>query len=116
MKNDKERQKRRASNVLTAFHILFLSAAIAIIIKIIAIQYFWEPDPDYVAYFQPKKSKQKLEPERGAIIDHNGKLLAMSTPMYNIYMDCYIMKEEYALMKDKEKGAEKEQAGKARQR
>ena len=32
MKNDKERQTRRASTVLTAFHILFLSAAIAIII------------------------------------------------------------------------------------
>ena len=106
MKNDKERQKRRASNVLTAFHILFLSAAIAIIIKIIAIQYFWEPDPDYVAYFQPKKSKQKLEPERGAIIDHNGKLLAMSTPMYNIYMDCYVLKEEHD--RDKENGAAKE--------
>lgn len=106
MKNDKERQKRRASNVLTAFHILFLSAAIAIIIKIIAIQYFWEPDPDYVAYFQPKKSKQKLEPERGAIIDHNGKLLAMSTPMYNIYMDCYVLKDEHD--RDKENGAEKE--------
>jgi cell division protein FtsI (penicillin-binding protein 3) len=29
--------------------------------------------------------------------------------MYNVYMDCYIMKEEYALMKDKEKGAKKEQ-------
>lgn len=106
MKNDKERQKRRASNVLTAFHILFLSAAIAIIIKIIAIQYFWEPDPDYVTYFQPKKSKQKLEPERGAIIDHNGKLLAMSTPMYNIYMDCYVLKDEHD--RDKENGAEKE--------
>ena len=107
MENNKERQKRRASIVLTAFHILFLTAAIAIIVKIVILQYFWEPDPKYVSYFQPKKSKQELDPERGAIIDHNGKLLAMSTPMYNVYMDCYILKEEHD--RDKEKGAEKEE-------
>lgn len=107
MENNKERQKRRASIVLTAFHILFLTAAIAIIVKIVILQYFWEPDPKYVSYFQPKKSRQELDPERGAIIDHNGKLLAMSTPMYNVYMDCYILKEEHD--RDKEKGAEKEE-------
>lgn len=107
MENNKEMQKRRASIVLTAFHILFLTAAIAIIVKIVILQYFWEPDPKYVSYFQPKKTKQELDPERGAIIDHNGKLLAMSTPMYNVYMDCYILKEEHD--RDKEKGAEKEE-------
>lgn len=106
MKNSRNRQKRRASNVLTAFHILFLTAAVAIIVKIAVIQYLWEPDPKYLSYFQPKKSKQELDPERGAIIDHNGKLLAMSTPMYNVYMDCYVLKEAHD--EDKEKGAEKE--------
>ena len=106
MGNSKDRQKRRASNVLTAFHILFLTAAIAIIVKIVVLQYFWEPDPRYVSYFQPKKAKQELDPERGAIIDHNGKLLAMSTPMYNVYMDCYILKEEHD--RDTKNGAEKE--------
>lgn len=106
MDRTKDRQKKRASNVLMAFHILFLTAAIAIIVKIVILQYFWEPDPEYVSYFQPKKTRMDLEPERGAIIDHNGKLLAMSTPMYNIYMDCYVMKEAHD--NDKEKGAEKE--------
>lgn len=106
MKNDKERQKRRASNVLSAFHILFLAASLAIIVKLFIIQFCWEPDPEYVDYFHPKKSKQKLEPERGAIIDHNGKLLAMSTPMYNIYMDCYVLKEEHD--RDEEKGEKRE--------
>ena len=110
-----ERQRRRASNVLSAFHILFLTAALAIIVKIFIIQYFWEPDPKYVSYFQPRKARQEIEPERGAIIDHNGKLLAMSTPMYNVYMDCYVMKEAHD--NDKENGREKEQkwVDKARQ-
>ena len=80
MGNNQERQKRRASNVLMAFHVLFLTAAIAIIVKIVILQYFWEPDPRYVSYFQPKKTRQELDPERGAIIDHNGKLL----PRYNV--------------------------------
>ncbi len=91
----REKGQRRASNVLTAFNIIFLAAAISIIGKIVFLQYFWEPDPDYVGYFQPRKARQVLEPERGAIIDHNGKLLALSTPMYDIRMDCCVMKDSY---------------------
>ncbi len=105
-KNKTDRSKRRASNVLTAFNILFLTAAIAIIVKIAIIQFFWEPE--YLSYFQPKKSKLELEPERGSIIDHNGKLLAMSTPMYDVYMDCKMMKDVYAGYEDKEEGRKDE--------
>ncbi len=101
-----EREKRRASNVLTAFNILFLTAAIAIIVKIVILQHFWTPDSRYINYFRPSRHKEVLEPERGSIIDHNGKLLAMSTPMYNVYMDCYVMKEEHD--KDADEGEENE--------
>ncbi len=87
--------KRRASNVLTAFNIVFLIAATAIIVKIIAVQFFWKPDPEYINYFHPKKARQVIEPERGAIVDHNGKLLALSTPLYDIRMDCCVKKKEY---------------------
>ncbi len=103
---EKEKENRRASNVLTAFNIVFLVAAIAIIVKIVILQFVWEPDPEYVSYFQPTKKKKNLEPERGSIIDHNGKLLALSTPLYDIYMDCCVMKDEYVKEKykdDKEK-------------
>ncbi len=91
--NRTERGKKRASNVLIAFNILFLIAAIAIILKIVVLQYFWEPDPRYISHFKPAKARVEIEPERGAIIDCNGKLLAMSTPVYNVYMDCYILKD-----------------------
>ncbi len=93
--NNKEKGNRRASNVLSAFNILFLIAAIAIIVKIVILQFFWKPDPEYISYFQPRKAKQQIEPERGVIIDHNGKLLALSTPLYDIRMDCCVMKDEY---------------------
>lgn len=102
--NDSER--RRASNFLTVFHAIFLVAAVLIVIEIVKIQYFWEPDSRYVEYFQPKKNKKEIEPLRGSIIDHNGKLLALSTPMYQVHMDCYVLKDEHN--RDKEKGEEKE--------
>lgn len=101
-----EKDRRRPSNVLILFHVVFLVAAIFIIGKIIYLQFVWEPDPRYVSFFQPKRDKTEIEPQRGSILDHNGKLLAMSTPMYNVYMDCYVMKEEYAKAKD---GDQKEQ-------
>ncbi len=101
-----DRKKRRASNVLTAFNIIFLLVAIVIIFKIFVLQYVWEPDPRFVNYFKPDRERQIIEPERGAILDRNGKLLAMSTPLYNVYMDCYVMKEAHN--KDKEDGARKE--------
>lgn len=107
--NTEEKGRRRTSNMLILFHVVFLCMAVAIIGKIVYLQFIWEPDPRYVKYFQPKKDKNEIDPQRGSIIDYKGKLLAISTPMYNVHMDCYVLKEEYASMKDKEKGAKKEQ-------
>lgn len=102
---DKEKGVGKSIDILVGFNVFFLVLAIFIICRIVHLQYFWEPDLRYISYFQPRKDKSEIEPQRGDIIDHNGKLLAMSTPMYDVYMDCYIMKEEFA--KD-ENGAEKE--------
>lgn len=114
MKNKEDKEIRRASNVLSAFHVVFLIIAIAAVTKIVITQYFWEPDPEYLHYFQPRKKKMDIDPDRGAIIDHNGNLLAMSTPMYNIYMDCYVLKEAHDT--DTRNGAknEEEWVGKAK--
>lgn len=114
MKNKEDKEIRRASNVLSAFHVVFLIIAIAAVTKIVMTQYFWEPDPEYLHYFQPRKKKMDIDPDRGAIIDHNGNLLAMSTPMYNIYMDCYVLKEAHDA--DTRNGAknEEEWVGKAK--
>ena len=114
MKNKEDKEIRRASNVLSAFHVVFLIIAIAAVTKIVITQYFWEPDPEYLHYFQPRKKKMDIDPDRGSIIDHNGNLLAMSTPMYNIYMDCYVQKEAHDA--DTKNGAknEEEWIGKAK--
>ena len=88
------------------FHILFLLLAFIVVGRIIYIQWIWDPNPKFVDHFRPSKHKEVIEPRRGSILDHNGRLLAISTPLYNIYMDCYVQKEANA--KNKTKGLENE--------
>lgn len=106
MKKNADRENKRASDVLTFFHAVFLALAIASVVMIAITQYIWEPDPKYLSYFHPFKKKMDINPDRGSILDHNGKLLAMSTPMYDIHMDCYVMKAKHD--NDKENGKENE--------
>ena len=106
MKKNADRENKRASDVLTFFHAVFLALAIASVVMIAITQYIWEPDPKYLSFFHPFKKKMDINPDRGSILDHNGKLLAMSTPMYDIHMDCYVMKAKHD--NDKENGKENE--------
>ena len=103
----KEKEKRRPSRVLMHFYMLFLAVSLVVIGKIIYIQYIWEPNPKFVKDFKPAKQKEVIEPERGSILDHNGRLLAISTPLYNIRMDCYVQKEHNE--QDREKGRKAEE-------
>lgn len=89
----------RISRLLRSMYWFFLFLSILIIGKTIYLQVSWEPDPELVRYFQPKRYQQKDAPERGTIMDYKGNLLAISTPMYNINMDCTVMKEEFSRYK-----------------
>ena len=99
-RNDiRQEDKHRISKILWFLYCGFLVLSLVLIIRIIGIQFVWEPDPDTLKYFQPSRYEQKTKPERGAIMDMNGKLLAISTPLYNINMDCHILKEEFRIGK-----------------
>ena len=87
--------KHRISKILWFLYCIFLIASIVLIVRVIQLQFFWEPDPQTVKYFQPTRFQKKTQPERGSIMDMNGKLLAISTPMYNINMDCAVLKDEH---------------------
>lgn len=91
--------RHRISRILWFLYCIFLGLSILLIARIIHIQFAWEPDAQTVKYFQPKKYQDKTKPERGTIMDINGKLLAISTPMYNIHMDCAVLKEEHTVGK-----------------
>lgn len=102
MEPQKDIQKKktdRVSLILWILYCFFLGLSALLIVKIFVLQFSWEPDQELVRYFQPKRYQQIEKPERGAIMDCNGKLLAISTPMYNINMDCTVRKEEFAMAK-----------------
>ena len=98
-RNILQEDKHRISKILWFLYCSFLVLSIVLIFRIINIQYFWEPDPQTVEYFQPRRYESKTKPERGAIMDMNGRLLAISTPMYNIKMDCEVLEEEFKTAK-----------------
>lgn len=100
-------ENRRPSRVLMYFYLLFLFISIVVTIKIYRIQNSWEPNPKFIDEFLPSKHLEQIQPREGSILDHNGKILAISTPLYDIYMDCYVQKEHYD--KDIKKGETKNQ-------
>lgn len=95
-RQNKDKKKRdRIGVILYCFYAIVLVAGFFIIGKMICIQLFWKPDKDVARFFLPPSTKSVIEPDRGAIIGSDGKLLAMSTPMYQLYMDCTVLKSVF---------------------
>ena len=98
-----EKEKNKPSRVLMHLRVIFLAVSLLVAGKIIYLQYIWEPNPKFVKDFKPAKQKEIIEPERGSIMDHNGRLLAISTPLYNIRMDCYVQNREEEIRNHRQK-------------
>lgn len=101
---------------LFGLYFVFLFMACVIIGRIVYIQLFYRPESVYMEKFTPASRKVVIEPERGAILSHDGRILAASTPKYQIAMDCTVRKREFAGLSDRNKGerCEAEWMGKAR--
>jgi len=95
------------SNMLYVLYILFLVLGLAIIGKVVYLQLFWKPDEISQKYFGTIKVDRKEVPERGDILSYDGKLLATSQSLYQVYMDCTVLQDHYA--RDKKHGQEKEE-------
>ena len=91
---NKYEDKNRISKVLWVIYCLLLIASLVVIGKIIYIQYIWEPDAQTLDNFIPQSKENVVRPERGVIMDCNRKVLASSTPIYTIRLDCQIHKKE----------------------
>lgn len=87
-------------------YLLYIFAGIVLMARLVQIQLTYSPRPEIAGEFHPNISKDKLTPERGSILSHDGRLLAMSIPMYQVRMDCTVMKEAHA--RDSVNGAERE--------
>jgi len=104
-----KKKRDRIGMVLYIFYVLLLVLTVLVIAKLVYFQLIWKPEPRIAGALTPSIVKRTVEPVRGNIIDCNGRLLAMSYPIYDIHMDCTVMKAEYGKMKNREKGQMKEQ-------
>ena len=77
---NKEKSADGIGMTLFGLYIVFLFLAIIIAGRIIYIQIFYTPENVYVEKFTPSSRKVVTEPERGAILSCDGRVLAASTP------------------------------------
>lgn len=80
---------------LKIVQLLMSVVMVAVVIKILYLQFFWKPTPNMVKYFGTSDKVDTLYPERGAIYDCKDRLIALSVPMYELSMDCTVRKTEF---------------------
>lgn len=103
------RKTDRVGIILMLIHFCFLFAAVILVGRILYLQIFYKPDPRVEQIITPSSRKSVTDPERGSILAKDGRLLASSIPMYQIYMDCTVQKEAFAKMRNSEEGKKNEQ-------
>ena len=97
MENTENKKKSdKIVRIMYILYLLYLLAAVVLLVRIAWLNVAYRLDSRISGYFHPQSKKEVLEPERGSIFAEDGRLIAMSTPMYQIYMDCAVQKKEYA--------------------
>ena len=88
-----KKQRDRIGVILYLLYVALLAASVLLIVKLAGIQLFWSPDPKIETALTPSNTVSVIEPARGNILDAEGRLLAISCPIYQFYMDCTVLKE-----------------------
>ena len=81
---------------------LFVVLSIGILVCIGRIQATYSVDQRVINLFRPRPDKWVEQPKRGRILAADGRPLAITTPLYDIYMDCTVRKTEFEEMDRKE--------------
>ena len=108
-------QRDRIGRIMYIFYIFFLIGALVLVGQIIAVQFFFKPDPVIEAKLTPPVTKDVMRPARGAILARDGRMLAISFPSYTIAMDPSVLKDEFASDSREGKEREREWLDKARE-
>ncbi len=95
-KNTGRVKKDRVGRGLYWLYVIFLLLSVALIARLVSIQVGYHPDEKVVQALTPTPLKHIIEPARGAILSDDGRMLAISIPIYDIHMDCTVMKESFA--------------------
>jgi len=86
-------KRDRIGMILYVLYVLLLFGSVFLIGGILRIQLFFNPDERIVNALTPSNTLKLIEPDRGDILDCEGRLLAISCPSYQFYMDCTVLKE-----------------------
>ena len=81
--------------VMLGLTMLFILLSIGILLCIIHIQTRYTVDPKVINIFRPRADKYVEVPKRGRILAEDGRPLAITTPLYDIFMDCTVRKAEF---------------------
>lgn len=84
----------RIGLLIYMIYILLLAASVLLVGKILYLEFFFKPEPKIASALTPRSVRRTLEPVRGNILDCNGRILAMSYPMYRLHLDCTVGKDE----------------------
>ena len=112
--NSTKKERDRIGMILYYLYAAFLILSLVLVVRMCQIQWFWRLDKDVERFFKPASTKTVIDPKRGAIIGSDGKLLAMSTPLYELYMDCTVRKEYFEKKGSEGKKMEEDWQEKAR--
>ena len=87
------KKRDRIGVILYVLYLAVLAAAVLLIVRLLCIQLFFHPDPKLETALTPSNTVSIIEPSRGNILDAEGRLLAISCPIYQFYMDCTVLKD-----------------------
>lgn len=97
-KGEKTQKKYdRASKWMLYATLGFAAAGFFVAGRAIWIETVWEPDPRCLNMreFTSQTYRRTIKPQRGNILDCNGRLLAITLPTYRVELDCSIHKALY---------------------
>ena len=92
----------RIHMVMVLLTVLFIAFSVGILVCIGHIQATYNVNPKVINLFRPRADKYVEHPKRGKILAEDGRPLAITTPLYDIYMDCTVRKSEFVEMDVKE--------------
>ena len=100
MRNDSEIKDQivgrdRIHVVMFFLSLAFMVLGVLILVWVIKIQTSYTVPQEVIGLFRPTPKKYTEAPVRGKILATDGRALALSAPLYDLHMDCTVLKQKY---------------------
>ena len=92
---DKIVGRDRIHVVMFFLSLAFMALGILILVWIVKIQAIYTVPQEVIGNFRPMPQKIVQPPVRGRILATDGRPLAISAPLYDLHMDCTVLRQKY---------------------